>query len=71
MTKPVAQPNLLHQQILGSLLDIRYTVRTETRHRRDKKTGRWVDQAVDVPTPTIAGNVSELSCERAAKAWLP
>jgi hypothetical protein len=69
--KPVAQPNLMHQQILGSLLDIRQTTRSETRHRRDRKTGRWVDQQIDVPQPTIAGNVSDLNCERAAKRWLP
>lgn len=70
MTVPTQQPNLMHQIVLASLLDPRTTLRSEVRHKRDAK-NRWVSVAVDVPVPTIAGNVSALSVDRAAKRWLP
>ena len=68
--KPQAKANLLHQQVLGHLLDNKNTVRTEIRHKRDKKTRQWVEHRVDVAVPMLAGNVSEENVERAAKRWI-
>jgi len=70
MTVPTQQPNLMHQIVLASLLDPKTTVRSEIRHKRDAK-NRWVSVVVDVPVPTIAGNVSELNVDRASRRWLP
>lgn len=69
IVKPVAQPNKLYQLILSALLESAQTVRTELRGKRDVK-GRWVEVAVDVPVPTLAGHVSELNVDRAAKRWI-
>lgn len=66
--KPSAQPNLLHQIVLGALVKNQKTTRTEVRGRRSK-TG-WEEYTVEVPIPTIAGNVSDLNVERAAKRWV-
>ena len=67
--KPVAQPNRFHNTILGALLDNKTTMRTEIRGKRDVK-GKWVLVEVHVPVPTIAGNVSNLNVELAAKRWI-
>ena len=70
MTVPTQQPNLMHQIVLAALLDPKTTLRSEIRWKRDAK-NRWVRVVVDVPVPTIAGNVSALNLERSSKRWLP
>ena len=67
--KPQKKASLLHQQILGELLKIRTRTRKEHRTKFDKKTQQQVDFTVDVPVPTLAGNVSEENIERAAERW--
>ncbi len=100
MPKPVAKTNLVHQQILGALIEtkpVSWTRKTldsennliETKvegtslphttrkEQRVKNVRRGVDGVyrhdivvVDVPVPTIAGNVSADNVERAAKRWI-
>ncbi|OMC55396.1 hypothetical protein A5747_13465 [Mycobacterium sp. IS-836] len=67
--KPVAKANLIDQQILGSLLANKQTVRTERRGKRAKN-GQWTESDVDVPTSTLAGNVSNFNVERIARRVL-
>lgn len=85
---PNAMPrkdNLLHQQILGNLLDNKNTVRTEIREKRNArsgaagsgratassdKSGKWSNVKVDVAVPMLAGNVSNENVERAAQRWI-
>lgn len=67
--KPVQQPNLLHQMMLGALLDNEQKTRTEWRGKRDKS-GRWIEVPVVIPVPMLAGHVTMLNCERAAGRWL-
>ena len=67
--KPQKKASLLHQKILGELLKIRTNTRKERRTKFDKKTQQYVDFTVDVPVPTLAGNVSEENIERAAERW--
>lgn len=68
--KPAPQPNLLHQVMLAALVENKQTVRTEIRSKRDKS-GRWGEYTVDVSVPMLAGNVSGLNCDLAARRWLP
>lgn len=80
--KPQRKASLLHQQILGELLTIRYRNRTEHRPRKagkinvvDRETGetyqrqQYVDVPVEIQVPCLAGNVSEVNIDRAAKRW--
>lgn len=56
--KPVAQPNLLHQMILGFLVDNKQ---------------RFIPAKDEVPAsivPMLANNVSELNVDRASRRWL-
>lgn len=66
--KPVG-PDPIHQQILGYLVENKMGTRTETRQKRDG--GKLTTVRVDVPVALLAGNVSDESCDRAARAWLP
>jgi len=66
--KPQGKANLIHQQILGGLLANKTVTRTITQGKRDK-TGKWVETQVDIPVGGLAGHVSDLSIERAAKRW--
>lgn len=68
MITPAQMPkkvNPLHQQILGELLSPRKTTRTEIHWKRG------VPTKVDVPVPTLAGNVSEHNVNRMAARWMP
>ncbi|AEJ92369.1 hypothetical protein TIMSHEL_65 [Mycobacterium phage Timshel] len=68
---PNAMPrkaNPLHQIILKGLLDNKQTVRTEVRGKRGKK--GWEEREVQVAVPTLAGNVSDLNIDIAAKRWI-
>lgn len=71
MPKPTRQPNKLHQQILGSLVDTR--------------PASWEHKKIDPEDPkkvvttkvtsallksALAQNVSEQSVEQAAKRWI-
>ena len=67
--KPQKKASLLHQQFLGELLKIRTKTRKETRYRFDKKKQQDTYFTVDVPVPTLAGNVSEENIDRAAERW--
>ena len=87
MTTPNDMPrksNPLHLQILGDLLANKTRVRTETRIKSDgkikvidKHTGetyklpRYKLHKVDVEVPRLAGHVSELNIDRAARRWIP
>lgn len=56
--KPVAQPNLLHQTMLGHLLDNKQ---------------RFIPAKDDAPAriePMLANNVSALNVELAAARWI-
>lgn len=56
--KPVAQPNLLHQVIMGALLDNKQ---------------RFIPAKDEEPAkllPTLANNVSALNVEIASRRWL-
>lgn len=74
----------LHNQLLQALLDNKTAARKETRSKsiKDKKgnpkkivtehhdINLYEDHEVEVPVPTLAGNVSDLNVELAAKRWL-
>ena len=69
----MSQTTQMHVQILSELLSPREVKRTEIRYRldkpiRDPKT--YTALTVKVPVPTIAGNVSALNIDRAAKRWI-
>lgn len=69
----MSQTTQMHVQILSELLSPREVKRTEIRYRldkpiRDPKT--YTAFPVKVPVPTIAGNVSALNIDRAAKRWI-
>lgn len=77
MTTPNDMPqkaNPLHTQILGELLTVRTTTRPEVRVKNVKRGKDGVYRhdlvGVDVPVPTLAGNVSNDNVERAAKRWI-
>lgn len=61
--KPVAQPNLLYQTMMGFLLD------NKQRFIPAKLVGGDVVEPARVE-PMLANNVSELNVERAARRWL-
>jgi len=67
--KPVKKMNLMHQQILGDLRANKPTTRVE---ERVKKSGRtYKTHEVVVETSRLAGNVSEVNIDRAARRWSP
>lgn len=67
--KPVARPHQLRVQLLGALIDVGETTRTEMRGRFDKKLQKWVETPIQVRVPTLAGNVSWANVDRAAARW--
>ncbi|WP_066904083.1 hypothetical protein [Mycolicibacterium houstonense] len=79
---PTARPNLLRQQILGELVNNRTVTRLETQPKKGPKasfrhilTGEsvsyqtYVDEPIARQVPGLAGHVSELNVERAARRW--
>ncbi|ALA06787.1 hypothetical protein AVV06_gp35 [Mycobacterium phage Chadwick] len=73
----------IRPQILSALLDNKTISRKETRsksikdkHGNPKKIvtehhdiNLYEDYEVEIPVPTLAGHVSELNVERAARGW--
>jgi hypothetical protein len=67
MPVPTAKTNLIHQQLLSGLVANKQTFRTETRGKKTNK--GWTETEVQVAVATLAGNVTDLNVERAARRW--
>lgn len=65
------KPNIIETKVLESQLP--HTTRKEVRVTNVKRGADGVYRhdlvTVDVPVPTLAGNVSDLNIERAARRW--
>lgn len=66
---PAARPNPLRTQLLGELVNNHTITRIEIRGKFDKKALAWVENTIPVAVPALAGHVSELNVERAARRW--